>query len=50
MKEVRDPVCGMEKPKNKFILKSRYKGKIYYFCTKQCQQMFKGEPRGYAGK
>lgn len=48
--KIHDPVCGMEKPKNKFKFTSKYKGKIYYFCTKQCQEMFEGYPRGYVGE
>ena len=45
--KVRDPVCGMEKLKNEFKFTSEYKGKTYYFCSKQCQEIFKGQPRGY---
>lgn len=48
MKKVRDPVCGMEKKKEEFKFTLEYKGKTYYFCSKQCQQMFIGVPRGYA--
>lgn len=47
---VKDPVCGMEKPKSEFKFTSEYKGKTYYFCSKQCQHMFEASPRGYAGK
>lgn len=46
---VRDPVCGMEKPKGEFKFKSKYQGGTYYFCSKDCQAMFVAEQRGYAG-
>lgn len=50
MKKVRDVVCGMEKPQNEFKFTSDYQGKTYYFCSKNCQEMFEGNPRGYVGK
>lgn len=48
--KIRDPVCGMKKTKNEFKFKSIYKSKTYYFCTKRCQEMFEGYPRGYVGE
>lgn len=50
VKKVRDVVCGMEKPKDEFKFTSDYQGKTYYFCSKNCQEMFEGNPRGYVGK
>lgn len=44
---VKDPVCGMEKTKSEFKFSDNYKDKTYYFCSKQCLEMFEGFPRGY---
>lgn len=48
-KKAKDPVCGMEKPEREFKFNTEYKGKIYYFCSLNCQRMFEGTPRGYTG-
>lgn len=48
--KVRDPVCGMEKKKSEFAFTSEDKGKTYYFCSKKCQEMFEGHPRGDVGE
>lgn len=50
LKKVRDPVCGMEKPKGEFRFSRRYQGKTYFFCSQQCQRMFEAHPRGYTGE
>lgn len=43
-----DLVCGMEisgQPK----FKAKHKGKAYYFCSENCQQHFKDDPKKYIG-
>ncbi len=49
-KIVRDPVCGMEKPREEFKLSYIYQGKTYFFCSEECKHMFEASPRGYAGE
>ena len=41
----KDPVCGMEIPKEKAVAKSVYEGETYYFCSKTCQQKFEENPQ-----
>lgn len=36
---VQDPVCGIYIPKNT-ALKAKQKGKMFYFCGKECQKTF----------
>jgi YHS domain-containing protein len=40
-----DPVCGMDVQKSE--LKSLYKGKVYYFCSRGCKAKFDAEPEKY---
>ncbi len=44
---VKDPVCGMIKPKSMMKAQSVYKGKTYYFCAESDKQMFDGYPEGW---
>ncbi len=37
---VKDPVCGTYVPKREAIVYGR-KGKLYYFCCKECLEKFK---------
>ncbi len=37
---VKDPVCGTYVPKKEAIVYGR-KGKLYYFCCKECLEKFK---------
>ena len=37
--KVRDPVCGMVKPKGEMRAISVFKGKVYYFCTEGDKQV-----------
>lgn len=43
-KKVKDPVCGMVKPKSQMKAKTVYKGKTYYFCWERDKQMFLANP------
>lgn len=43
----KDPVCGMEVDEEKAAVKAEYKGKMYYFCTRSCEEAFKKEPEKY---
>jgi membrane fusion protein, copper/silver efflux system len=46
--KVKDLVCGMSiDPKAAGTLKTKYKGKTYYFCTKQCKIHFEANPEEY---
>ncbi|PSN89886.1 YHS domain-containing protein [Candidatus Marsarchaeota G2 archaeon OSP_D] len=40
-----DPVCGMSVEKGD--IKSLYKGKTYYFCSKGCKTRFDRDPEKY---
>lgn len=41
---VKDPVCGMAKPKSEMKEQTAYKGEIYYFCSKMDKDMFLVHP------
>lgn len=41
---VKDPVCGMVKPKSEMKEKTMYKDKMYYFCSESDKQMFEANP------
>jgi YHS domain-containing protein len=44
---VKDVVCGMDVDEKKVTMKSEYKGKTYYFCSKTCKVAFEKEPEKY---
>ena len=44
---VKDPVCGMEVSDIKKASSEEYKGKVYYFCSKECKKTFKKNPAPY---
>jgi len=46
----RDPVCGMTIDPKTAEAKYAYKGKMYYFCSKDDQQTFVKAPDKYAAK
>jgi len=46
---VKDPVCGMEKPKSQMEFSSLYKGKTYYFCSQRDKDMFEKFPDNWLG-
>ncbi|MEM1509872.1 MAG: YHS domain-containing protein [Thermofilaceae archaeon] len=47
MVAVMDPVCGMIIDKEKIKHKTIYRGKIYYFCSAQCREVFERYPETY---
>lgn len=44
---MRDVVCGMDADE-KSAFKKDYKSKIYYFCSKNCEQNFAKNPEKFA--
>ena len=42
---VQDPMCGIYIPKGKAI-KARIKGKVYYFCSKECKKKYIKQLKG----
>jgi len=40
------PVCGMEVDEKRAV-KSKYKGKVYYFCCPACKGTFNENPQKY---
>lgn len=49
-KPVKDPVCGMVKPKNQFKFTFVYNGKTYYFCSEMDKEMFDAYPDRWVNK
>jgi Cu2+-exporting ATPase len=47
---VKDPVCGMELDPESAYSKIEYEGHIAYFCSKDCEQRFKEDPKKYLSK
>jgi Cu2+-exporting ATPase len=47
---VTDPVCGMEIEPAMAYGKVEYAGRIFYFCSKHCEEEFKKKPEKYASK
>ena len=44
----RDPVCGMDVDEKNAADTSRFDGKKYYFCSKDCKDKFDLQPERYA--
>ncbi|MBV9080574.1 MAG: YHS domain-containing protein [Elusimicrobia bacterium] len=42
-----DPICAMEVPQDP-NLSMKFRGRMYYFCSEDCRDMFKTDPEGYA--
>lgn len=42
-----DPVCGMPVNPSEAPAQSRYQGKTYSFCSRECKQMFDAQPERY---
>ena len=40
-----DPVCGMEVKPETAVAQSVYQGVTYYFCSKECKQIFDRAPQ-----
>ena len=45
-----DPVCGMTVDENRAAAKTTYAGQVYYFCSKDCQNIFEEDPGAYIGQ
>lgn len=43
----RDPVCGMELMPGHEEAEAQYGGKTYYFCSRECRDMFMKNPNEY---
>ena len=43
-----DPVCGMEVDPAEAVGHSEYEDRVYYFCSKQCQERFDLGPADFA--
>lgn len=43
-----DPVCGMEVDPAEAVGHSEYEDRVYYFCSKQCQERFDLGPANFA--
>jgi len=48
--KVTDPVCEMTIEEKDAFATSTYKGKTYYFCSKQCKDIFDNTPEDFAGE
>lgn len=44
-----DLVCGMEVDTANIKFKTKYKGQEYYFCSENCLNHFKMNPKKYVG-
>lgn len=44
---VRDEVCGMEFPAEQAVAKTKYGGKVYYFCAERCKRLFQENPHWF---
>ncbi len=44
---VRDPVCGMNVDEKSAKMKVTYRGKVYYFCSVSCKEVFEKNPQRY---
>ncbi len=45
---VKDPVCGMTKPKFQMKAQTVYKDKVFYFCSDTDKEMFLAHPEHWA--
>jgi len=45
-----DPVCGMKVEPEKAHSKVEYEGNIIYFCSKECEEKFKKNPKKYMSR
>jgi len=44
---LQDPVCGMKLDARTAEFAEPYRGGLYYFCSAQCQEKFKKDPKSY---
>ena len=45
-----DPVCGMSVDEKSAAAQTSYRGKTYYFCSKECKASFDADPANYTPK
>lgn len=45
MAKVKDPVCGKEIDKALAEARATHEGQTYYFCSEECKNIFKQNPR-----
>ena len=45
-----DPVCGRTVDESKAAGKEEFAGQVYYFCSRDCKEMFDEEPALYIGQ
>lgn len=45
-----DPVCKMDVDEKTAKIKSKYKGRTYYFCSPSCEWAFEKNPEQFAKK
>ena len=45
-----DPVCGMRVDEKSAAAQSSYRGRTYYFCSKECKASFDADPVKYTSK
>ena len=50
MARQKDPVCGMQVEEERAAGRSKYRGRVYYFCFTGCKEKFDAEPEKYAGE
>ncbi|MFN3268384.1 MAG: YHS domain-containing protein [Zestosphaera sp.] len=42
-----DPVCGMRVDPVRVVYKAVYGGRVFYFCSKRCRDLFLRDPEYY---
>jgi YHS domain-containing protein len=47
MAVVTDPVCGMRIDPDDAAATAEHDGKVYYFCSETCRDLFEGDPDSY---
>jgi YHS domain-containing protein len=50
MDKVLDVVCGMMIDPNTAAATATYEARVFYFCSEDCQRVFKADPEAYASK
>lgn len=45
---VKDPVCGLSIDERQARATSEHEGRVYYFCSPSCQQIFAQDPERHA--
>lgn len=50
MAEVKDVVCDMILDSDTAPARSRYQGRMFYFCTEACRDQFESNPAHYAAR